>query len=300
MKNAVKLFLRDMRHGGQIVLLIAITLAFLPAGFGLATLSLTLGPSPELADQALNKIASVFGAGEYAPHIYCLAFHPGLVGATIAGDGMTFLAYLLIPVGLIMIALDLLAGRYDWGDVMPQFAKWWLLFAIFVLMCGAGHLIKIINLYAAQYWLEAYWTIGTGLVSLMTAAVVAAARAATVSATNENRRIGASSSRAAVVGNSPGIGDIRASLDVAHSLQQRAARLQDSDVSNRAASELDGGEQLKAQLNTPADIRRARRMESAGSRAGARSARAEDRSSSTENGIDAKLSALRKQLKLEG
>ena len=84
---------------------------------------------------------------------------PLLVALHIAGDLATFIAYVTIPIAILIVM-----RRRD-----LKFTRLAALFAAFIVSCGFGHLIDVITLYYPIPWGEAAIKIATGAVSLVTA-----------------------------------------------------------------------------------------------------------------------------------
>lgn len=105
---------------------------------------------------------------DYLPHGACIMWDQELILLMVAGNALTFFAYLAIPAQLF------------WGLrnvqrlLRPEERRVVILFALFVGMCGAGHAIRTANLWLGRYWLEAWWDLGTGAVSIATAGVLGA------------------------------------------------------------------------------------------------------------------------------
>lgn len=110
------------------------------------------------------------------PHRVCLAFETWIIALMIVGNGLTALAYVLIPFLLHRILRDTTRLK-----AMPQehFAhyydcffgsRYWLstLFQSFILACGAGHIMDIVVLYQPLYKLQVFIDLWTGLTSIIT------------------------------------------------------------------------------------------------------------------------------------
>lgn len=98
---------------------------------------------------------TVFNITRYMPHGYCLFWQPELVWMHVIADLAIALAYYSIPFTI----LYLLHKR---KQSIPY--KWvFLMFAIFIFLCGTTHIISIITLWYPIYFFE-------GLVKAMTAA----------------------------------------------------------------------------------------------------------------------------------
>jgi PAS domain S-box-containing protein len=89
---------------------------------------------------------------DFMPHVLCLRI-PEVVWLHVVSDALIAIAYALIPVGLIR----LLVKRKD-----LSFHWMFLLFATFILSCGATHILSIVTLWVPVYRFE-------GLVKFITA-----------------------------------------------------------------------------------------------------------------------------------
>lgn len=110
------------------------------------------------------------------PHRVCLNFDSWLMSSMVIGNGMTSLAYLLIPLLLHLILKDTnrLAGSTarPWAEYARCFfaSRYWLgtLSQSFILACGAGHVMTILVLYTPSYQIQAVVDLWTGITSLLT------------------------------------------------------------------------------------------------------------------------------------
>ena len=93
-----------------------------------------------------------WNCGEWSP------FHGWLY---IVSDLMIWLAYFLIP----LIILRYFAGRQK----VIQYRRFYLLFAVFILLCGSTHLLDAIMFWVPAYRFNALLRFATGIVSLLTA-----------------------------------------------------------------------------------------------------------------------------------
>jgi signal transduction histidine kinase/CheY-like chemotaxis protein len=103
---------------------------------------------------------SFFFAGDYAPHGYCLMWHPGLIWTHVISDALIAAAYFSIPVALVTFVRrrpDIEFGRMFW------------LFALFILSCGMTHVMGLWNLWNGDYALEAVIKAITAAASVPTA-----------------------------------------------------------------------------------------------------------------------------------
>ena len=98
--------------------------------------------------------------GSFMPHGYCLQWRGDLLFMTLVGDGLTVLAYGLIPIALIQFVRK----RDD-----LRFNHIFLLFAAFIAFCGLTHAIGILNIWHGYYYVAGAAKFATGLISISTA-----------------------------------------------------------------------------------------------------------------------------------
>ncbi len=92
----------------------------------------------------------------FMPHGHCFLWSRPLLWLSVIGDGLIALAYFSIPLALWYFARKRRHFQYRWIVV---------LFGVFIIACGATHLIKIWNIWNHAYWFEAWAGLFTGLVS---------------------------------------------------------------------------------------------------------------------------------------
>ncbi len=97
--------------------------------------------------------------GDFMAHGHCFRWTPDILFAFIVGNILTALSYVIIPF--------LLFQFYKERKDIPFTAlfKW---FGLFIIFCGAGHIINTLNIWNGWYRFEAYWVVGTGIVSAIT------------------------------------------------------------------------------------------------------------------------------------
>ena len=101
--------------------------------------------------------------GSFMPHGHCLLWREDLLFLTLVGDGLTVIAYGLIPMALIY----LVKKRKD-----LEFDKVFVLFAAFIAFCGLTHFVSMINIWHGYYYIQGLMKFITGLVSITTAVVL--------------------------------------------------------------------------------------------------------------------------------
>jgi PAS domain S-box-containing protein len=99
---------------------------------------------------------------DFMPHVFCLRT-PGLVWLHAISDGLIAVAYFLIPLALIRLVQRRRDLVFHWLFV---------LFAVFILSCGATHVISIITLWHPIYRFDGLVKVITALASLLTAVLL--------------------------------------------------------------------------------------------------------------------------------
>jgi PAS domain S-box-containing protein len=92
----------------------------------------------------MDFLRQLFGSGDFMPHGYCYLWNPGLVWLHVISDALIALAYFTISVTLLWFVRKRRDLPFSWIFV---------LFGIFIVACGATHLMEIWNLWHASYWL---------------------------------------------------------------------------------------------------------------------------------------------------
>lgn len=110
----------------------------------------------------MNFIEKLFN-GDYMPHGQCLLWQPDLLMLHVGGDLAIGLAYFAIP-----LAVTRIVKKRD--DL--EFDRVFLMFAMFIFLCGVTHLIAVVNIWHGYYYLEGVTKIITALVSIATAIMV--------------------------------------------------------------------------------------------------------------------------------
>jgi len=94
------------------------------------------------------------------PHGFCYLWDPGLMRLHITSDALIGLAYIAIPISL----LSFMRRRKD----LP-FNWMFLLFGVFIVACGATHLMELWTLWNPNYWLAGSVKAVTAAASVPTA-----------------------------------------------------------------------------------------------------------------------------------
>ena len=101
--------------------------------------------------------------GSWLPHGYCFTWNPTLLWTHVVSDSLIGIAYVSIPITL----LHLVRKRTD----MP-FNWIFVLFAIFIVSCGATHWVEVWTVWNPDYWLSANIKVITAVASVLTAAAL--------------------------------------------------------------------------------------------------------------------------------
>ncbi len=107
----------------------------------------------------------LFGAASFIPHGYCLLWRPDLVAMHGLGDGLTALAYLIIPAAIVQF----LRQRRDLEREQHVIAA---LFVAFILACALSHLVGLVTLWQPYYGLQGLIKVATAANSLTTAVLI--------------------------------------------------------------------------------------------------------------------------------
>ena len=102
----------------------------------------------------MHIFTTLSSSGNFEPHGYCYLWNPGLVWLNVISDSLITASYFAIPIALLWF----MRKRRD----LP-FSWMFGLFGVFIVACGATHLMEVWNLWHADYWLA-------GLVKAITAA----------------------------------------------------------------------------------------------------------------------------------
>jgi hypothetical protein len=100
----------------------------------------------------MDFLRQPFGSGDFMPHGHCYMWNPGLVWLHVISDVLIAAAYFTIPFTLPWLVRKRRDLPLNWIFV---------LFGVFIVACGATHVMEVWNLWHAQYWLAAgdlcYW-----------------------------------------------------------------------------------------------------------------------------------------------
>ena len=131
-----------------------------PPVYGMAAiLAIVVGPFliwPGLAHRMM--------ASDFLPHLYCYLAKPGLVWTHVIADSLIALAYLTISGTLLY-----LVGK---GHRDLPFPWMFLAFGLFIVACGATHLMEVVTVWIPVYVLSGGIKVFTALASVVTAVLL--------------------------------------------------------------------------------------------------------------------------------
>jgi signal transduction histidine kinase len=104
--------------------------------------------------------SAFFSAGPFMPHGGCYLWTRSLILLHVLSDAVIALAYYSIPFTILYFVRHRRGLKFQWTL---------LSFALFVLACGATHVLEIWNIWHADYWLSGGVKALTALVSVATA-----------------------------------------------------------------------------------------------------------------------------------
>jgi PAS domain S-box-containing protein len=108
----------------------------------------------------MDFVRQLFGPGEFMPHGYCYLWNPGLVWLHVISDALISVSYFTIPFTLLWFVRKRRDLPFSWMFVS---------FGVFIVACGATHVMEVWNLWHAQYWLAGILKAVTALASVATA-----------------------------------------------------------------------------------------------------------------------------------
>ncbi|NVJ59521.1 MAG: PAS domain S-box protein [Gammaproteobacteria bacterium] len=110
----------------------------------------------------MDLLTSFFD-GSYMPHGHCYLWRPEILWTHVLSDILIAASYFSIPVLLFLIKKK----RTDW-----KFKKVFLLFSLFIFLCGVTHLLSIFTIWHGIYGIHGVAKIATAVVSVLSAVVL--------------------------------------------------------------------------------------------------------------------------------
>ena len=112
----------------------------------------------------MEMLRAIFSSDGFMAHGYCYLWNTNLVWLHVISDSLIGLAYLSIPITLVYFIRKRRDLPFNW-----VFAC----FGVFILACGATHLMEVWNLWHANYWLSGAVKAITAAASVTTAILLA-------------------------------------------------------------------------------------------------------------------------------
>lgn len=97
---------------------------------------------------------------DFMPHGQCYLWKPGLVWLHVISDALIGIAYIVIPITLLYVVRQ--------RDDLP-FSWMFVLFGVFIVACGATHVVEIWNVWNSNYWFSGGVKLVTAAASIPTA-----------------------------------------------------------------------------------------------------------------------------------
>lgn len=108
----------------------------------------------------LDALRRFFSQGDFMPHGMCYLWQPGVLWLNVASDALITLAYASIPFTLLYFVRKRADLQFNWMFVC---------FAVFIIACGATHLIEILVVWHPVYWVAGSVKALTAFASVPTA-----------------------------------------------------------------------------------------------------------------------------------
>jgi PAS domain S-box-containing protein len=108
----------------------------------------------------VDFLRQLISSGDFQPHGFCYLWNTRLIWLHVISDAVIALAYFTIPVSLVWFIRKRRDVPFSWIFVC---------FGVFIVACGATHLMEIWNLWHASYWLAGVIKAVTAVASIITA-----------------------------------------------------------------------------------------------------------------------------------
>src|SRR5215216_1946265 len=109
------------------------------------------------------SIERFFSADGFMPHGMCYLWRPDVLGLHVVSDSLIAAAYLSIPFTLLYFVRKRRDLQFNWMFVC---------FAVFIIACGATHLMEIWTVWHPAYWVSGAVKAVTALASVPTAVLL--------------------------------------------------------------------------------------------------------------------------------
>lgn len=114
----------------------------------------------------MNDFCQIIFSSDFIPRGHCGGWNPTFVWLYVLSNCMVFAAYMAIPFVLGMAHLEMRKGRAAFGITRRQITHSRITFAIFILLCGVGHLLDgALSFFYPYYHFFAVWHALTAVAS---------------------------------------------------------------------------------------------------------------------------------------
>ena len=110
-----------------------------------------------------DLLSQLFSDRGFMPHGMCFQWRPEILWLHVISDLIVAIAYFSIPLVLCVLLYKRRQIPFKWLVI---------LFASFILLCGATHLVSIVVLWNPLYQLQGLMKLATAAVSIATAVVL--------------------------------------------------------------------------------------------------------------------------------
>ena len=111
----------------------------------------------------LEALPGFFSQSDFMPHGMCYLWQPGVLWLNVVSDALITLAYFSIPFTLLYFVRKRADLQFNWMFVC---------FAVFIVACGATHLMEILVVWHPLYWVSGGLKALTALASVPTAVLL--------------------------------------------------------------------------------------------------------------------------------
>jgi C4-dicarboxylate-specific signal transduction histidine kinase len=109
------------------------------------------------------KMIETMRSSLFMPHGMCFLWQPGVLGLHAVSDTIIAVSYFMIPLALIYFVRRRRDLPFNWMFVM---------FGVFILGCGATHVMAVWTLWMPNYWVDGFVKAATAVASVVTATVL--------------------------------------------------------------------------------------------------------------------------------
>jgi diguanylate cyclase (GGDEF)-like protein/PAS domain S-box-containing protein len=111
----------------------------------------------------MDALLSFLAPDNFMPHGHCYLWTPALLWLYVISDGLIAFSYFSIPVAILYFIRKRIDLQFNWV---------FLMFSLFIFLCGMTHLISILTIWQPAYWLDASMKGLTAIASAITAVML--------------------------------------------------------------------------------------------------------------------------------